>query len=95
MDISALGPHSEKLFQLCSNSQWSRLNKRLLLVSADGEVSAHQELNGQDFQAPAIVFPVDAAVRELELRLNEQDNPAQMELVLPPVAVRKAMRGER
>ncbi|MDP1735548.1 MAG: hypothetical protein Q8L44_14405 [Sulfuritalea sp.] len=95
MDVSILGQHSEQLFRLCLNAQWSQLKKRLLVVTADGSVSAQQGLTERDFLEPGVVFPVDVAIRELEQRLNEQDHPPQLELSLPPVAVGKTIRGGR
>jgi len=91
MDVSALAPQSEALFGLCS-AQWAMPSHRLLRVTCDGLVSAHETLADKDFAEAAIVFPLDAAIQELEDRLNEQEADAQMELGLPPVSVKTKTR---
>ena len=92
MDVSALAAQSEILFGLCS-TQWAQPSRRLLRVTCDGRVTAHEALAGVDFAEAAIVFPLDTAIRELETRLNEQEGEAQMELGLPPVSVKTRVRG--
>lgn len=87
MDVSALAAQSETLFSLCA-TQWALASRRLLRVTCDGHVTAHESLAGTEFLEAAIVFPLDTAIRELEDRLNEQEGGAQMELGLPPVAVK-------
>ncbi|MBT2334075.1 MerR family transcriptional regulator [Variovorax paradoxus] len=86
MDVSALATQSETLFRLCA-AQWTLPNRRLLKVTCDGRVTAHEALAGEDFAEAAIVFPLDVAIQELESRLNEREGEAQMELGLPPVSV--------
>ncbi|MCF8177698.1 MAG: hypothetical protein K9J74_04260 [Sulfuritalea sp.] len=95
MDVSRLGQHSDQLFKLCSDAQWAHPNKRFLIVTSTGSVTAHQHLAQKDFSEPSVVFPIDAAVRELEQHLNEQERPSQLELSLPPMAVSKAVGGSR
>lgn len=91
MDVSALAAQSETLFGLCS-AQWALPSRRLLRVTCDGRVTAHETLSGQDFAEAAIVFPLDTAIQELEDRLNEGDSEVQMELGLPPVSVQTKRR---
>ena len=86
MDVSALATKSETLFGLCS-VHWALPSRRLLRVTSDGRVSAHEALAGVDFAEAAIVFPLNTAIQELEDRLNEREGAAQMELGLPPVSV--------
>lgn len=95
MDVSVLGQHSEQLFQICSSAQWVQSNKRFLVVTAAGSVTAYRGLTEGDFPEPGVVFPIDVAVRELEKQLNEQDSPPQRELTLPPVVVGKTVGGVR
>lgn len=91
MDVSALAAQSETLFGLCS-AQWALPRRRLLRVTCDGRVTAHEALVGVDFVEAAIVFPLDTAIREMEDRLNEREGEAQMELGLPPVSVKTKAR---
>lgn len=92
MDVSALAAQSETLFELCS-AQWALPNRRLLRVTCDGRVTAHEASSTKlDFAEAAIVFPLDTAIQELEDRLNEQEGEAQMELGLPPVSVKTKAR---
>lgn len=91
MDVSALSAQSETLFGLCS-AQWAQRSHRLLRVSSDGQITAHEALGGVDFAEAAIVFPLDAAIQELDSRLNEQEGEAQMQLGLPPVSVKTRVR---
>lgn len=93
MDVSILGPSSEQLFKLCSNTQWIQPAKRFLVVTSSGSITAHHGLTEQDFSKPSVVFPIDVAVRELEQHLNGNERPPQFELNLPPVPVRKIARG--
>lgn len=86
IDVSALAPQSETLFSLCS-TQWALPSRRLLRVTCDGQITAHEALAGVEFSEAAIVFPLDTAIQELQDRLNEQEGGTQMELVLPPVSV--------
>lgn len=92
MDVSALSAQSETLFGLCS-PQWGQRSHRLLRVTADGRITAHEALAGVDFAEAAIVFPLNAAIQELDSHLNEQEGEAQMELGLPPVSVKTKARG--
>jgi DNA-binding transcriptional MerR regulator len=91
MDVSVLAPQSQRLFDLCS-AQWALPSRRLLRVTCDGHVTAHETLGNVDFAEAAIVFPLDTAIRELEDRLNEREGEVQMELGLPPVAVKNKVR---
>lgn len=91
MDVSVLAAHSETLFGLCS-AQWALPSRKLLRVTRDGRVAAHETLAGVEFSEAAIVFPLDTAIQELEDRLNEQEGEAQMELGLPPVSVQTKTR---
>lgn len=91
MDVSALEAQSETLFGLCA-AQWAVPRRRLLRVTCDGRVAAHENLVGVDFAEAAIVFPLDTAIEELERRLNEQESQPQLELGLPPVPVRPRTR---
>ncbi len=91
MDVSVLAAQSETLFGLCA-AQWALASRRLLRVTCDGRVTAHEALVGADFTEASIVFPLDAAIRELEERINEQEGEMQMELGLPPVSVKKRTR---
>lgn len=92
IDISVLAPHADALFTLCS-SQWALPSRRLLRVTCDGRVTAHETGSEMDFAEAVIVFPLDKAVRELDERLNEQEGAAQLELVgLPPVSVKTKAR---
>lgn len=92
MDVSMLASQSEKLFDLCS-AQWALPSRRLMKVACDGSITAHEASERLDFAEAAIVFPLDAAIQELEGRLNEHDGEVQMELGLPPVSVQKKVRG--
>lgn len=92
MDVGALAAQSETLFGLCS-TQWAVPSRRLLRVTCDGRVSAHEALAGVDFAEAAIVFPLDTAIQELDDRLNEREGEPQMELGLPPVSVNIRVRG--
>ena len=92
MDVSALAALSETLFGLCS-AQWALPSRRLVTVTCDGRVTAHEALVGVDFVEAAIVFPLDSAIQELDDRLNEREGEAQMELGLPPVSVKAKTRG--
>ena len=91
MDVSALAAQSETLFELCS-AQWSLPNPRLLRVTCEGLVTAHESFVNLDFAKAAIVFPLDMVIQELADRLNEQEGEAQMELGLPPVVVQTRAR---
>ncbi|WP_428003500.1 hypothetical protein [Acidovorax sp.] len=93
MDVSALAAQSEALFGL-SSAQWALPSRRLLRVTCDGRVTAHEALAAVNFAEAVIVFPLDTAIQELEDRLNEQEGEAQMELGLPPVSVKTKARGE-
>lgn len=95
MDVSRLGQHSDQLFKLCSDAQWAQPNKRFLLVTSTGSVTAYQHLAEKDFTEPSVVFPIDVAVRELEQHFNEQEHSSQLELSLPPVAISIAVGGSR
>ena len=91
MDVSALLAQSETLFGLCA-IQWTRPSRRILCVSSNGYVTAHDGLVGLDLSKPAIVFPLDLAVNELERRLNEQESQPQLELALPLVPFNTRLR---
>jgi DNA-binding transcriptional MerR regulator len=91
IDVSVLAAQSERLFDLCS-AQWALPSSRLLRVTCDGRVTAHEALEGVDFAEAAIVFPLDKAIQELEDRLNEHEGEVQMELGLPPVSVKNKVR---
>lgn len=91
MDVSALAAQSETLFDLCS-AQWALPSRRLLRVTCEGFVTAHESFANVDFAEAAIVFPLDTAIQELADRLNEQEGEAQMELGLPPVSVKTKVR---
>lgn len=91
MDVSALRTHSETLFGLCA-AHWAMPSRRLLRVTCDGRVTAHESLVGMDCAEAAIVFPLDAAIEELERRLNERESQPQLELSLPPVPVKARTR---
>ena len=91
MDVSALAAQSETLFGLCA-AQWALPSRRLLRVTCDGHVTAHEVLTSADFVEAVIVFPLDTAIQELEDRLNDQEGEAQMELGLPPVSVKTKSR---
>ena len=87
MDVSALGKHAEKLFEVCAGTQWPRVSSRWLIVTAAGEVTSWDALSEPGLSEPAVVFPVQAAVSELDEKLTAQGDEAQLELSLPPVAV--------
>lgn len=92
MDVSALlASQSEILFRLCA-TQWTRPSRRILCVTSNGSVTAHDGLVELDLSKPAIVFPLDLAVDELEQRLNEQESQPQLELALPPVPFKTKTR---
>lgn len=91
MDVSALVAQSETLFGLCA-TQWTRPSRRILQVTSNGCVTAHDGLVGIDLSKAAIVFPLDLAVDELERRLNEQESQPQLELALPPVPLNTKTR---
>lgn len=92
MDVSILRPQADQLFDLCSSVQWAQPGRRHLVVTCEGAVSAHEELTRNQFLEPAIVFPLDVALTELEQRLNELERPPQLELGLPPVSVKAPLR---
>lgn len=92
MDVSAVANQSDALFKLCS-AQWALPSRRLLRVTCDGRVTAHEMGTEMDFGEAVIVFPLDKAAQELEERLNEQEGSAQLELMgLPPVSVKTKAR---
>lgn len=92
IDVSMLAAQSETLFGLCS-AQWSHPSRRLLRVTCDGRVTAHERMASVDFAEAAIVIPLDTAIQELEDRVNKQEGEAQMGLGLPPVSVKTKARG--
>ena len=88
MDVSVIGANAPKLFQVCSSStQWPRLAPQWLIVTATGEVFARENLSEPPFAEPAVVFPVEVAVRELDDKLTAQDTESQLELSLPPTVI--------
>jgi hypothetical protein len=91
MDVSALSAQSDTLFSLCS-AHWAQRSRRLLRVTCDGRITAHEALADVDFAEAAIVFPLDTAIQELDGRLNEQEGETQMQLSLPPVSVKTKSR---
>lgn len=91
IDVSALAAQSGTLFDLCS-ARWALPSRRLLRVTCDGQVTAHETLAAVDCGEAVIVFPLDTAIQELEERLNEQEGDPQMELGLPPVSVNTRAR---
>ncbi len=91
MDVSAISAQSDTLFGLCS-AQLAQRSRRLLRVTCDGRITAHKALADEDFAEPAIVFPLDTAIRELDGRLNEQEGETQIQLSLPPVSVKTKSR---
>lgn len=91
MDVSVLGQHAEKLFEVCAGTQWPRLSARWLIVTASHEVITCGGVSELLLSEPAVVFPVQTAVRELDEKLTAQDVETQLELSLPLVAVSKAM----
>ena len=95
MDVSVLQSQSEQLFGLCASSQWTQSGRRHLVVTCEGVVSAHEDLARNQYLEPAIVFPLDVAMNELEQRLNEHERPPQLELGLPPVPVTASVRSAR
>lgn len=95
MDVSVLGPQSERLFKLCSDAQWAQPNRKLLIVTATGDVTAHERLTDHEFVQPGVVFPIDSALQELNQRLNDQERPPQLELNLPPMVLGKIAGGVR
>lgn len=94
MDVSALGQHAEKLFEVCAGTQWPRLSSRWLIVTAAGEVTSWDDLSEPGLSEPAVVFPVQAAVSELDEKLTAQGEESQLELSLPPVAVSRVLGGK-
>jgi hypothetical protein len=91
MDVSVLGANAPKLFEVCSSSsQWPRLVPQWLVVTASGVVSARESLSEPLLVDPAVVFPVEVAIRELDDKLTAQDAEPQLELSLPPVVISRA-----
>lgn len=95
MDVSVLQSQSDQLFGLCASLQWTQSGRPHLVVTSEGAVSAHEDLARSQYLEPAIVFPLDVAVNELEQRLNERERPPQLELGLPPVPVKASLRSAR
>lgn len=91
MDVSVMAAQSETLFGLCA-AQWALQSRRLMRVTCDGRITAHEALAASDFFEAVIVFPLDMAIQELDDRLNEQEGEFQMELGLPPVSVKTRTR---
>lgn len=90
MDVSVLGANAQQLFEVCSrSSQWRRLVPQWLVVTATGDVIARENLSEPPLADPAVVFPLEVAVRELDHKLTAQDPEPQQELSLPPVVIRR------
>ena len=88
MDVSVLGANASKLFEVCSrSSQWPRLAPQWLVVTAAGADVTRENLFEPPLADPAVVFPVEVAVRELDDKLTAQDAEPQLELSLPPVVI--------
>lgn len=89
IDVSVLAGSAIQLFAACA-PQWHPSAGRWLLVSLGGDVLVRDVLMPDELAEPVIVFPMAAALRELDERLGEQDADSQLPLNLGPVAVGRA-----
>ncbi len=90
MDVSAVSTHADKLFRLCQACVWPQQSAAFLVFNASGISILDHAPSAFDVAVPSVVFPVQATIHSLNERLNEQEQEAQLDLNLPPVAVRKA-----
>lgn len=92
VSVGHLKPFASELFRLCSRGAWFFLEDKVLVF--DGKTLA-LVLSGVEAELKAanaqIVIPLAPLVRQLRLRLSEDEvKPSQAELVFPPLSVAQA-----
>lgn len=89
MDVNAVIPYAEELFQLCQVTRYHQVST-VLAFTLDSVTMLNELSPVLNIDIPTIVFPIHVAVQELNTRLNDQEQEPQLQLGLPPVAVRKS-----
>jgi len=88
ISVSQLKPHADTLFQICSQAAWFGLEGKVVVYDGQALEMVAAGAEGCWSQEVRIAAPLGPLIRQLRLRLSEEDpHPAQPEIAFPPLGV--------